>query len=170
MRLSKGFVAFGVGRAIALGLLFVIAIAYSVWATVQAHNTRTELTRITRLVEGTPGPQGKPGLGVESVLVHTLPPGSEAKSSLRHGLLQLWLPIGETGARGPRGPGGTDGHAPSANQIAAAVSRYCARHNACRGPAGEVSERQIRVAVETFMRSHTFVCQFKAGVLTCRVR
>jgi hypothetical protein len=160
--------AFGYTRAIALTLLFVIAIAYSVWATVQAHNTRTELTRITRLVEGTPGPQGEPGVGVRHVICL---PAARCSATLYRQTLTLRIspPRGATGQRGPRGRSGTDGNGPSAVQIAAAVARYCARHNGCRGPAGAISEKQIAAAVNAFMRSHTFTCRMKAGVLICRV-
>ena len=167
--MRQALASFGIVRAIGLLLLLVIAIAYSSWATVQAHNTRTELHRITRIVEGTPGPQGEAGIGIRHAICL---PGGRCKATLHGQTLTLRI-VPPRGPQGERGPAGGEGRTPSARQVAVLVARYCASHNLCRGlpgPPGVVTTKQIRAAVDAFMHSHVFTCKLKSGVLTCRVQ
>lgn len=145
-----------------IGVVLLLLGALAVWQVLAYRATTQEVLRITRVIEGTPGPQGEPGIGVSNVVVHTLPNGFDPRASLRRGLLSLWIPLaanGSTGPMGPRGPRGAEG---------------------ARGPQGPpgpsgkpgatVSTNQIRAAVESFLRSHTFRCKRDGDTFTCRVQ
>jgi hypothetical protein len=149
----------GITRIIALVLVAAVAVTYGFLAVRWQRATDTEIQRITRVVEGTPGPEGEPGIGVSSVLVHTLPPGFDPRATLRHGLLTLWIPLaadgdrGATGPRGPQGPHGPEGLAGKPGK-----------------PGEDVSVKQIRAIVESVVRSLTFRCKLETkNVFTCRV-
>lgn len=144
---------------VALGSLLLVLSAATVWAVVNSHKATDKVTHITRVVEGTPGPQGEPGLGVTSVVIRMLPEGEAASASLFHGHLTLRIPRGATGLRGltgergPRGPAGDSG-APG-NRGPRGPS----------GPQGEVGARgpmpsddDLGDAIRDFFKKHTLRC------------
>jgi hypothetical protein len=157
----KRLAEFGYLRVVALVLVGVVAITYGLLAVRWQRATDTELQRITRVVEGTPGKPGEPGepgVGVNTVLVHTLPAGSDPRATLRHGLLSLWIPLAANGTDGRIGPRGRQGP----------IGRQGPPGKAGR-PGESVSTKQLQAFVESFLRSHTFRCKRDGDTFTCRI-
>lgn len=164
-----------IGMLIGLGMLALSGAV--VWTAVKAYKAQAQVQHVTEIVEGTPGPQGEPGIGVERAVVHSLPPGATPSASLSHGLLVLRLPEGAPGFRGPageRGPRGEQGARGPAGP------RGIPGPTGERGEAGEegkpgttITQQQIAKMVSDFIRNHKLVCTVvgdpKAPTLTCKV-
>jgi len=136
-----------------------------VWAAVKAYKAQAQVQRVTEIVEGTPGPQGEPGIGVERVIVHSLPAGSAPSASLSHGLLILRIPEGAPGFRGPAGERGPRGEPGARGVRGPAGPRGITGPRGERGEAGEdgepgttITQQQIAKMVSDFLRNHKFVC------------
>lgn len=148
---------------IGIGLAIIVMLGTG-WAIILSRSAKSE-TRITRqIIEGTPGPEGKPGIGVTSVLVHTVPAGSNPRATLRRGLLTLWIPLAPNGSTGPPGPAGFRG--PRGPQGPPGPIGP----PGLPGPVTTVTMKQIQAAVESFLRSHTFRCKRDDSVFICRVQ
>lgn len=164
---------FGVGRAIALALLVSIAVLYSVWQVRDQARLRTEVQRITRVVEGTKGEKGEPGepgIGITDVIVRMTPPGTQAEAIRRAGgILHLFIPRAENGTdgvRGPRGPRGSRGRGGKDGD----TIRGPRGRRGKRGAAGEgVTDARIAASVNAFLRTHFFICERQGQHFVCRV-
>ena len=150
-----------------LGLLISIAAGYGyiVYKQVQ---TRTDVRNLTRVIEGTPGPQGQPGLGIDEVKVLTVAPDRPAGARKVGQTLYLRIPRGDTGKRGPvgpiggKGPKGEKGEKGNNGSVGPV------------GPSGSISQKKLMAAVNSFLRSHTLRCELKIEegkkIFICRVQ
>jgi len=147
-----------------IGLLLLGLSAAVVWATVKARQAGDRVTEITRVIEGTPGPQGEPGVGVHSVVIHPLPSTEAPHARLFHGILTLWIPEGQAGARGPegaRGPRGAQGNTGARGPRGRAGIqgvRGEKGEDGDPGPVGKPTPQQLEHAVEEFLKDSSFVC------------
>lgn len=147
-----------------IGLLLLGLSASVVWATVKTHRTEHQVTEITRVIEGTPGPAGEPGVGVRSVVIHPLPSTEAPHARLFHGILTLWIPEGQEGARGPqgeRGPRGGQGDTGARGprgHVGAQGIRGERGDEGEPGPVGKPTPQQIEHAVEEVLKDSSFVC------------
>ena len=153
-------------RWVAFVILLTIASAYG-WLAVQWQQTEADVQRITRVVEGTPGEKGEPGqpgVGIKAVIVRQLPPGSAPYAVRRSGgLLTLYMPRGAEGPAGPRGRAGTDGRN---GKTVRGPRGFPGRS----GKPGRSANTNLTAAlVNSFLRSHTFVCTKTGRQWTCRI-
>lgn len=158
------------------GLAILVLLAAVAYAMVTARNAHEDVTRVTEVVEGTPGPQGEPGVGVRTVVVRVLPADAAPSASLSHGTLTLRIPRGQPGApgargeRGPRGEPGPTGARGARGETGETGLPGKQGPQGIRGPGP--SDDDIEDAVRDFLRSHTFTCTPKSpssSVYICKL-
>lgn len=149
---------------VVLGLL-ASAVFLAVYIRRQ-ESQKEELRRVTQIIEGTPGPQGEPGIGVHSVVC--LPVGScEATLQQQRLTLRVDLPEGPRGPRGFRGARGNDGNRGAKGEKGDRGERG---FTGGEGKPGKPNDAQIAALINAFFRSHTFTCTRISGqTWTCRV-
>lgn len=150
-----------------IGLVIVVALG-TAWAIILSRSAQEQTERITRIVQGTPGPEGEPGIGIRRVSIVEIASGQEPFARLRFpGQVTLFLPAAEAGPQGPRGLRGHDATGPPGPR----GPRGPQGPPGARGRQGTIPMARIVAAVGIYLRSHELICT-RTGpqTLTCKVR